>query len=197
MTHEQDDLLMELRRELFVQPSAAFEASVRQRVREERTPVSWRPWANSAVVCTALCLVVLLVVDRNDWRRQGVATLVTDRQVASTPPTVGPPQEQRPSGNLQSGRLATTEKAAVRAPGRRGTAMSDEQEILVPQGQEEQLRRLWRAIQEGRVIFAPAVVEMDAPLETSALAAPEPMTLSSVVIEPVLGAQRSGVEVGQ
>lgn len=189
------DVLAELRQALSIQPSAAFEAEVRQRVREERTPVSWRPWANSAVVCAAVCLMVVLVADRHEWRRQGMATLASDRPVASAPVTVGPPQEGRPSGGFESGRLAVAEKAAVRTPGRRGAAIS--QEVVVPQGQEEALRRLWRAIQEGRVSFAPAVVEVDAPLETSALAAPEPMTLSSVVIEPVLGAQRSGVEVGQ
>ena len=165
------DVDRELKAALSVSPSPEFEARVLQRVgtdRSSRWPAhyGWFAAAASLVIAAgvfyAMNRTAVVVVP-------AAAPKIVER---TAPPAIMPPPEAPVRKSATAPPRVETVRAARRAP------RAGEPEVLVPLNQMEAVRRLIRAVNEGRI-------EVPAEPPPGPMAPPPAVTVTPVVIEPI------------
>lgn len=161
----------ELRAALSVSPSADFEARVLRRVEEDDLPVrSYYPWlAAAAALALAAGLFYAL------GRAPEIETVSPPQMADRRPDVLLPPIAAHPAsapGEPEASRVM----AAARPP--RPAARRPEPEVIVPLNQMEAVRRLVRAVNEGRI---------DAPAEPQEGPMPVPaeLAVAPLVVDPI------------
>jgi hypothetical protein len=151
---------------LSISPSSDFEARVRQRVDEDQAPQRWPyTWLAAAA---ALVLVAGLFYAMN---RTPASDSVPPPQIADRRPDVVLPPA--PPREIESPRVVAIARAT------RETAPGPQPEVIVPLNQMEAVRRLVRAVNEGRVVGA-----IPAPQE-GPVAPPAELAVAPLVVEPI------------
>ncbi len=161
----------ELKAALSVSPSADFEARVLQRVDEGQAPGRWTyGWLAAAA---SIVLVAGLFYALN---RTPATDPAPPRQVVERGPDVvlSPAQPTRVTKSPHAPRVVD---AAARAP-RPTVARRTQPEVIVPLNQMEAVRRLVRAVNEGRVEAIPAMPE-------GPIAPPAELAVVPLVVEPI------------
>ena len=169
----EQDVDRELKAALSVSPSPDFEARVRQRVetdRQSRWPAHYGWFAGAAAASIVVLVSVFYAMNRVPVV---VAPTVPPHVVEhSAPPTLPPrPDAPTPREATRPPRVAT-----VRAL--RSAPRTLAPEVLVPPNQMEAVRRLVRAVNEGRV-------ELPAEPGQGPLAAPATLDVTPLVVEPI------------
>lgn len=162
----------ELKAALSVSPSTDFGARVLQRVEEDRAEGrSYSVWLAAAA---SIVLVAGLFYALN---RTSATDPAPPRQVAERGADIvlASPQPTPATNEPQAPRVVA---AAARAP-RPTVARRTEPEVIVPLNQMEAVRRLVRAVNEGRVVGAIA-----APPE-GPVAPPAELAVAPLVVEPI------------
>jgi hypothetical protein len=176
MSSEQD-IDRELQAALSVSPSPDFEARVLRRVEVDR-PSHWRAhYGWLAVAATAILVVgVFYALNRTSSPpaervpRGGVVVPVRESPVSRT-------ETQKNIPELPRVLAARTQRSAARSA-QRTTSRTGEPEIIVPLNQMEAVRRLVRAVNEGRV--EPPAAPLQGPL-----APPERLAVAPLVVDPI------------
>jgi hypothetical protein len=167
----EQDVDRELKAALSVSPSPAFEARVLQRVDADRAS-RWP--AHYGWVAAAASLVIAAGVVYAMNRRSVVVVPVPAPQIVehTAPPVVIPRREAPADKNASEPPRAQTVRASRSAP------RTAEPEVIVPLNQMEAVRRLVRAINEGRI---------EAPAEPpqGPMAPPARLGVAPVVVEPI------------
>jgi len=176
------DIDRELKAALSVSPAAGFEARVLQRVEEDRPP-SWAArygWL-AAAASLVIAAGVFYALTRTSPALPPAPQVV--EQAAPRAPSAQPdmpvPVEApaRASTPTSDAPRVVVVRAASRAP------RSAEPEVLVPVNQMEAVRRLVRAVNEGRV-EAPAEPP-PGPMETPAELQVAPVEIKPIPLSPV------------
>ncbi len=167
-----EQLLAEVDRELAaalsVTPSADFEARVLLRVEEDHEQGrSYYSWLAAAA---ALVLAAGLFYALN--RAPAIEDVSPPQMVDRRPDVVLPPMPAPVVTATDRARVAT-------APATRPTvARRTEPEVIVPLNQMEAVRRLVRAVNEGRIVAIPAMPE-------GPIAPPAELAVVPLVVEPI------------
>ena len=173
---------------LSVDPSGDFAARVRTRIALQPAAPMW--WSNRVALSLAACLVVVLAGGVALWQQHAYssepAPVATVRSDPAQPETRLAETNQQPlvvpPRNTQSNRRdrrARTITATV-------AARAGEPEVLVPPTQAEAIRRLVRAVTEGRLEVPPPEPPAQAVVVTVA-----PVTVAPVAVPPIVIAAAS------
>ena len=169
----EQDVDRELKAALSVSPSPDFEARVRQRVeadRQSRWPTHYGWFAGAA----AASIVVLVGVFYALNRTPGViAPTVAPQVVEHTAPRVLSPRPDAPAPRVA---IRPPRVDTVRAS--RSAPRTLAPEVIVPLNQMEAVRRLVRAVNEGRV-------ELPAEPAQGPLPPPAQLDVAPLVVEPI------------
>jgi hypothetical protein len=174
----------ELRTALSISPSEDFEARVLRRVAEDEAPARWSYGWLAAAALILLATGLFFALNRTPAPGDdGVAPQMAERQPDVRLPA--PAQQEpplAPEGPAYESSSAPARKGPAYASasvGRGSTPRrASEPEVIVPLNQMEAVRRLVRAVNEGR---------MEAPPEpaTGPIAAPVELGVAPIVIEPL------------
>jgi hypothetical protein len=166
----EQDIDRELKAALSVSPSPDFEARVFHRVEADR-PSRW-PSHYAWFAAAASLIIVAGVFYALSRPSVVVAPRPAPQIVEHTPPPAPVPRPEDPARKKTNEPRIEIVRASRRAPG------PMEPEVLVPVNQMEAVRRLVRAVNEGR-IEAPAE-----PLE-GPMAPPAQLGIAPLVVEPI------------
>jgi hypothetical protein len=181
----EQDVDRELKAALSVSPSPDFEGRVLQRVEAERPS----RWAHYGWLATAASLVMVAGVFYALNRTSAVVAPPTPAHAveqtapragvagAVREPRVSQPETQKNIPELPRVLAARTQRSAARSA-QRTTSRTGEPEIIVPLNQMAAVRRLVRAVNEGR-IEAPAEPQQEP------MAAPETLAIVPIVVVPI------------
>jgi hypothetical protein len=165
------DVDRELKAALSVSPSPDFEARVLRRVEADR-PSQWRTHYGWLAAAASLVIAAGIFYA---WNRPSVvvAPVAAPRIVEQTAPApVVPP----PGVPVRKSPSVTPRPATV--AGARRAPRTGEPEVLVPVNQMEAVRRLVRAVNEGRL-------EVPAPPPQGPMPPPPAVIVTPVVVEPI------------
>jgi hypothetical protein len=168
----------ELRTALSISPSEDFEARVLRQVADDEAPARWSYGWLAAAAVLVLAVGLFFALNRTPAPvDDGVAPQMAERQPDVRLPAVAEPAPPAREGPAHRGEPQT----ASRSPVGRGFTprrSSSAPEVIVPLNQMEAVRRLVRAVNEGR---------MEAPPEpaTGPIAAPVELGVAPIVIEPL------------
>lgn len=170
----EQDVNRELKAALSVSPSPDFEARVLQRVEADR-PSQWPSHYGWLAAAASLILVasVFFALNRTS---SVVAEPPAPQIVERAAPPVEMPRHEAPAATNTSEPPRVETVRAARTPTR--TPPTAEPEVLVPPNQMEAVRRLVRAVNEGRL-------EAPTELPQGPMAAPSAIGVAPVVIEPI------------
>jgi hypothetical protein len=170
MSSEQD-VDRELKAALSVSPSPDFEARVLRRVEADR-PSHWSSPFGWLAAAAAVIVVAGVFYALN--RPSAVVTRRPAPQIVehAAPASVIP----RPEAPVRNGTSAPPRVETVRAA--RSAPRTAEPEVVLPVNQMEAVRRLVRAINEGRV-------EPPADQPRGPMAAPAQLAIAPVIVEPI------------
>ena len=169
MTTERD-VLRDLGAALDVSPSPGFEASVRERVRQQSFSVPRWTWSVGAAVAATVVLAVMLVPERDTPRP-------SDRVVAN-------PRVSRPAISDAAEPSSPPPVRAVRRtepPSR----LDSNPSVVVPSGQMAAIERLMAEVAAGRVVMAAERSASAAALQINALAAVPPIAFDPIRLTPL------------
>ncbi|HET9264532.1 MAG TPA: hypothetical protein VFO14_15890 [Vicinamibacterales bacterium] len=178
-----------LRAELSAAPSPDFEARVMRRIADRsatrsRRRIVYAPLAAAALVVIATALVVQRTHPKDDkpsiapsrttspqWAPPG-----SDPQVALPPVPPANPPAATPLTNRSRRNIP---RAVRPLAARSSSSAAPEPEVIVPPGQADAIRRLVRAIAEGRLAPPPV-------LEPGATGVPAAVPVQPLTIQPIL-----------
>jgi hypothetical protein len=178
-----------LRAELSAAPSPDFEARVLRRIADRRTARS-RRWIVYAPLAAAALVVIATALVVQSTQRNGDKPSIAPSRTASpqwAPPGLDPqvavrpvPPPNPPAATPVTNRSRRNVPRAVRPlAARSSSSAAPEPEVIVPPGQAEAIRRLVRAIAEGRL--APPPVP-----EPGATGVPAAVPVQPLTIQPIL-----------
>jgi len=166
----EQDVDRELKAALSVSPSPDFEARVFQRIAADR-PSRW-PSRYAWVAAAASLIIVAGVFYALSRSSVVVAPRPAPRIVEHTPVPTPAPRPEEPV------RRKTTEPRVEMVRESRRAPRSAEPEVLVPANQMEAVRRLVRAVNEGRI--EPPAEPLEGPM-----APPAQLGIAPLVVEPI------------
>jgi hypothetical protein len=176
----------ELKAALSVSPSPDFEARVLRRIADRRTARSprWKvfaPLAAAALVVIATTLVVQGPHQRSDMPSNGPSRSASPQWAPPGPdPQVAVPPAAPVSPPAATQFAERSRRIVPHPPDRQASAgAAPEPAVIVPPEQAEAIRRLVRAIAEGR-LDPPAMPE------TRVTGAPMPVPVQPLTIQPIL-----------
>jgi hypothetical protein len=161
---------------LSIAPSADFEERVLRRVADDDAPARWSyGWLAAAAALLVLAVGLFFALNRTP-----AAVDEAPPQMAGRQPDVRlpPPAHQEPA--------YTTDAPARKGPAYTSASVgraltprrASEPEVIVPLNQMEAVRRLVRAVNEGRMVAPPEPA-------TGPIAAPVELGVAPIVIEPI------------
>lgn len=173
----EQDVDRELKAALSVSPSPDFAARVLQRVEADRPS---RRATHYAWLAAAASLVIAAGVFYALNRTPAVVTGPPAPQVVERP---APPVDiPRPDAPVQRDTIEPPRVQTVRAS--RSAPRVTEPEVLVPMDQMEAVRRLVRAVNEGRPVEAPAE-PLEGPLAPPAQVGVAPLVVAPIPLSPL------------
>ncbi len=168
----EQDVDRELKAALSVSPSPDFEARVLRRVAADR-PSRWPSHYGWLAAAASLVIVAGMFYALN--RKAAVVAPAPAPQIVThtAPPAVMPRLEAPILKSTNALPRVETVRALRRAP------RTAEPEVLVPRNQMEAVRRLVRAVNEGRIVEPPAEPPQ------GPMAPPAKLGVAPVVVEPI------------
>jgi hypothetical protein len=196
MTEPREDVvdsLQALTDALDVATSPDFEARVRERVDADRV-ARRRTWRYSVAVAVpavaALLIIVFATRERTEESRPALSHRVeaTSHAADGGASPEGVVVEAAATAGREARHVTPSDARSVRAHvSRHALGRAAPAPVIVPPGQLEGVRRLASAAAAGRVRMGPSLVgwTVDAAPDIALLAAPDPLRVSPIDIEPI------------